>query len=241
MFTKRKFLSFSKEKQHKKLAEILKDFSLLSDNEHFEHYNEIQLWLGNNLLQNGNRETISDRYHYHLKQAKISLKEHNLLPQVTTKDCLNPKQASLNLSIYLDNLRSSHNVGSIVRTVEAFQLGKIFFSENTPYIDNEKVKKTSMGTFENIECSKTKDLSNLPKPIICLETSPQALSLYDFIFPDNFSLVVGNEEYGCSEKTLAAADILLEIPMRGRKNSLNAANAFAIAAAEIIKQRTRIK
>ncbi|MGA8165369.1 MAG: TrmH family RNA methyltransferase [Waddliaceae bacterium] len=53
--------------------------------------------------------------------------------------------------------------------------------------------------------------------------------------------MVGNEEYGCSTEVKRCGQIFLEIPLRGRKNSLNVANAFAIAAAEMTRQKEQIQ
>ena len=141
------------------------------------------------------------------------------------------------IAVYLDNIRSAHNVGSMIRTTEALSLGSMYFSERTPFTDHQQVKNTSMGAYQWVECHQGFSLSDLFQPIIVLETTDEALSLYDFIFPPTFTLVVGNEEYGCSESSLQCADYFLRIPMRGRKNSLNVANAFAMVAGEIYKQR----
>ena len=80
------------------------------------------------------------------------------------------------------------------------------------------------------------DLSNLKKPLIALETVENAPSIYDFSFPETFSLLLGNEEYGLKEKTLRQADHIVQIPLLGSKNSLNVANAFAIVAGEISRK-----
>lgn len=235
-FIKRRFLEFSLTQQHKKCAEIL--YTLFSDpsSNTFEIYNQIATWMNLEPLENLSKEMISNRYHFHLKSAHITKKEHHLLPSIKKGDKEQACEA-YPISIYLDNLRSAHNVGSIIRTVEAFRLGTILFSEKTPFIDHDQVKKTSMGSFEWVNCHKLNNFDSLPHPIIALETSENAISLYDFIFPEVFTLIVGNEEYGCSEHTLQIADYVLEIPLRGRKNSLNVANAFAIVASEIIRQK----
>jgi tRNA G18 (ribose-2'-O)-methylase SpoU len=162
-----------------------------------------------------------------------------LLPHIKKKDRPSAGEEPWPLAVYLDHIRSAHNVGSILRTVEAFSLGKVYFSSDTPYIDHSQVQKASMGTFDQVPCFRDSSVADLPKPVIALETSEDAISLYEFLFPGKFSLVIGNEEYGCSDEVLRKADYLVEIPLRGRKNSLNVANAFAIAAAEIAKQNRK--
>ena len=62
---------------------------------------------------------------------------------------------------------------------------------------------------------------------------------FPFNYYSIFTLILGNEEYGISDKVLKEVDFLIKIPMMGRKNSLNIANAFAIAAYEI--RRKKIK
>ncbi len=175
---------------------------------------------------------LADRYHWHLSEAGRCLKEHNLLPPIRKGD-REPKSDFLPIAIYLDNIRSAYNVGSILRTVEALRIGAVYFSEKTPFIDNEKVQRTAMGAAELVLAFRAVALLSLPRPLIALETSEDAEPVSEFLFPERFTLILGNEEYGVSEEALRAADHLIEIPMLGAKNSLNVACAFAIAAGAI--------
>lgn len=169
-----------------------------------------------------------------MQLAGLSLKEHNLLPTLRTGD-REPKRDFPNIAIYLDHVRSAYNVGSILRTVEALRIGKVYFSEKTPFIDNEKVKRTAMGAAELVPCFQNVPLSDLPRPIIALDTSNAAVSVAEFDFPESFTLILGNEEYGISNESLKEVDHIVEIPLFGAKNSLNIACAFAIAASRITK------
>ena len=110
------------------------------------------------------------------------------------------------------------------------------FAKKTPFIDNKKVIKTAMGSSAIVSCFQQDTLKDLPKPIIALDTSENAIPLYDFIFPPSFTLVLGNEEYGISDEVLKQVNYILEIPMVGKKNSINVASAYAIAAAQIQRQ-----
>jgi tRNA G18 (ribose-2'-O)-methylase SpoU len=240
-FTSRKFLSFSLEKQHKKCAELVHHLYELAlqnkwDPNKLIIYNELQSWMSESPLTSPSYQELSDRYHYHLKLACIQKKEHHLLSSIRSQDRVQ-KDPIWPISIYLDHLRSAHNVGSIIRTVEAFSLGALYFSTQTPYVDHKQVRDASMGAYQWVTCHPNADIMKLTSPIIALETSEKAIDIYEFIFPESFTLVLGNEEYGCSQQTLLKADYLIEIPLRGKKNSLNVANAFAIAAGEIYRQR----
>lgn len=241
-FTKPKFLKFPIERQHRKCAEILRiayEKTILqqpADSE-LEAYSELAKWMDFPKLSAFSHKDIADRYHEHAKLAFLKHKEHNLLPTVRQGDRPSA-ETPWDIAIYLDNIRSAHNVGSILRTVEAFSLGSVHFSETTPFTTNKQVQDTTMGAEKWVECFPNAILQDMPRPLIVMETSDSAIPLHDYIFPETFTLVVGNEEYGCSEDSLKNADVILEIPMRGHKNSLNVANAFAIAAGEITRQRT---
>lgn len=189
-----------------------------------------------NPLPDNGAETIADRFHHHLKIAGQSRKEHRLLPFIKQGDATTATP-SLPIAIYLDNVRSAHNVGSILRTVEAFALGEVFFSEGMVPPDHKQVQDAAMGAAEWVRCTQNTPLESLPGPIIALETGQDAVPIHAFTFPESFTLVVGNEEYGCSESTLRLADHIIKIPLFGRKNSLNVANAFAIAAGAIRGQK----
>ena len=239
-FTKSKFLKLEPYHQHKKCAELLRlIYDLILEKKEsailFEYYNQFLYWMKIDPFNDTNLKKISDRYHWHLEKGKINLKEHNLLPSLRTGD----REAKINFSenaIFLDNIRSAYNVGSILRTTEALRLGKVYFSKKTPFTDNEKVIKTAMGTAPIVPCEIKNDLSGLPQPIIALDTSESSINILDFIFPENFTLILGNEEYGISDEILKQATYIVEIPMLGCKNSINVACAFAIAAAQILKQ-----
>ncbi|MCB1082403.1 MAG: TrmH family RNA methyltransferase, partial [Chlamydiia bacterium] len=66
-----------------------------------------------------------------------------------------------------------------------------------------------MGT-ETIVPTQTGNLSDLPRPLIALETVETAPSIHDFSFPKTFSLLLGNEEYGLKEETLKSADAIVQ-------------------------------
>lgn len=240
-FSKRKFLNLPIQKQHKKCADLLRNIydQWMHSKEWMQSwqiYQQFLQWMNEPTCNSPTLKDISDLYHHHREKALIFKKEHHLLPQIREGDRFFAEEP-WSIAIYLDNLRSAHNVGSIIRTVEAFSLGSIYFSSKTPFVTNKQVMDAAMGSSQWVSCYKDANLETLPQPIIVLETSDQALSLYEFDFPLSFTLVVGNEEYGCSSETLRLADYLIEIPLRGHKNSLNVANALAIVASEINRQK----
>ncbi len=234
--TEGQFLRFSERFRNKIAARLLRLFYEHKELRTLVLYRRVEEWLGLPRLSEENFYILSDRYHMHLEKAKIALKEHDLLfPAFHTMDHAS-SAPWLPVTIYLDNLRSAFNVGSILRTTEAFRLGSVRFGKATPFIDNLKVQKTSMCTYDKISCERVASLAELPRPLIALETAEEAPSIFHFEFPDSFTLLLGNEEYGLSEEALSQRDAIVKIPLCGFKNSLNVASAFAIASSVISHQ-----
>lgn len=239
-FSQRKFSSLKFAQQHKKAAELLrllyetiiKEKSL--DSILSERYTILSDFL--NLPKiSYNLEDLSNRYHEHLHHAGLSLKENNLLLNVRRQD----KESSvpfLPIDIYLDHIRSAHNIGSIIRTTEALRLGALCFPSTMTAIDSKKTKDTAMGTLDKVPYRTIQRLEDLKSPIIALETCDESISIYDYTFPKSFSLLLGNEEFGLSKNCLEKADLILQIPLYGFKNSLNVACAFSLIAGEIRRQ-----
>lgn len=138
--------------------------------------------------------------------------------------------------IILDNIRSAHNVGSIFRTADGAGVGKIYLLGYTPTpVDRfgrpqPEIAKTSLGAsevipFEHIENTDTENLIERLKQegfqIVAVEQTPSSVSLYDFTVPPKVCYIVGNEIDGVSEELLSLADTAVEIPMEGKKESLN--------------------
>ena len=243
--SRRKFLQLELRVQHKKCAKTLRQiYEKLLIKEKvsclYEIYRQYCNWMKLESFETDDLKKLADQYHWHISQALIFLKEHNLLPHIRKKDH-EPKKDFAEIALYLDNIRSAYNVGSILRTTEALRICKIYFAKNTPFVDNEKVQKVAMGSAGIVPCLQNIPLKDLPGPIIALETSEDAQPLSQFVFPKSFTLVLGNEEYGISADSLRQCDLLVEIPLYGMKNSINVACAYSIAAAEIRRQLDEIR
>lgn len=239
-------MSLPEEQRHKKCAEILRS-AIESDPITAEalltHYGQLCQWMLFNSLLSHELEALADRYHAHLELAGQNLKEDRLLhlhspsfrhnlPDQETRE-VEKRQVTL----FLDSLRTAHNIGSIIRSAECFGLGNVVLSPKMVGLASTQVKRAAMGCENWIPVLENLTLDECPRPWIALETNPDAKPIYDFAFPDSFTLVVGNEEYGISESTLNRCDECLRIPLYGKKNSLNVAAALAVAAYEIRRQQ----
>lgn len=150
--------------------------------------------------------------------------------------------------LVLEDLRSMENVGSIFRTADAVGIEKIYLTGTTPTPYDKfnrpqnKLLKASLGAEKSIDWEKVEDaasvLSALKKEgfyIIAIEQTKDSV-LYSKVKPrEKTVFVLGSEVEGVSEKSLALADIVAEIPMRGEKESLNVSVAAGIALYGILR------
>ena len=147
------------------------------------------------------------------------------------------------VKVLLDNVRSLYNVGSIFRTSDAAGVEKIFLCGITGRPPRAEIHKAALGAehsvpweyFEN-PAEIIQQLKAMGHRIVILEHTDQP-QLYDKVkyeFP--LCLVVGHEITGVSDEVVALADMAIEIPMFGIKQSLNVSVAYGIAIYEIVKQ-----
>ncbi len=139
----------------------------------------------------------------------------------------------------LHNIRSCFNVGSIFRSADAVGIEKIYLTgyTPTPKTNPEKIKKTALGAENFVPWVKKanvkkaiEELKREKVKIVALETEKSALPYYKFKPEFPLAILVGNEIRGIDKRTLKKADLVLRIPMLGKKESLNVAIAFSIVA-----------
>jgi len=143
----------------------------------------------------------------------------------------------------LDNIRSLYNVGSIFRTSDGALVQRLYLCGYTPAPPRKEIEKTALGATETVpwEYHQTPlaglDATRKSGAKICVLEHTTASVPYYNIQMDDFPicLVVGNEITGVSPEVIAAADMALEIPMFGTKQSLNAAVAYGIAVFELVR------
>ena len=150
-----------------------------------------------------------------------------------------------NYPIYglIENVRSLHNVGSIFRTADGAGISKLYLTGITGCPPREQIRKTSLGAEETVPWSYEKDAAGVIKrlkkkgyQIVALEhtSSSSHYGEADYRFP--LCLIVGNEYHGMQDHLVEMADLAVEIPMLGVKQSLNVSVAFGIALYEILQK-----
>lgn len=146
------------------------------------------------------------------------------------------------------NIRSTHNIGAIFRTAEGFGVSKIILSGYSPYprMQNDtrlphiaekltnQIHKTALGT-ENIvpfiyqEVPHITSLRDQGFSIVGLEQDNKAILLPNYTSPEKVALLLGEEVQGLTSEWRDKCDDLIEIPMKGKKESFNVSVAAGIA------------
>ncbi|MBC7707984.1 TrmH family RNA methyltransferase [Polaromonas sp.] len=153
------------------------------------------------------------------------------------------------LIIIAHNLRSAHNVGSLLRTAEGLG-AQVMLTGYTPYPlmpnddrlphlsakTHKQIQKTALGAELQPLWSRTADLPRLLTKLKAdgyvvgaLELTPDAIRLAEFTVPPKLALILGREVEGVEPEVLALCDVSLVIPMFGQKESFNVVQAAAMA------------
>ena len=144
----------------------------------------------------------------------------------------------LPLAVLLDNVRSMHNVGSVLRTSDAFLISEVILCGITGCPPHPEISKTALGADESVAWRYEKDaletVEKLKKEgwtVCVLEQAHGSIPLQDFSpSPDlKYLLVAGNEVEGVDQRIVDLADVILEIPQHGVKHSLNVSVSVGIA------------
>ena len=154
------------------------------------------------------------------------------------------------LIVIAHNLRSTHNVGSLLRTAEGLGVKKVYLTGYTPYPHNEnddrlphlaakihqQIQKTALGAEEHIDWEHREALNGVLTTlktagyrIAAIEQAASAITLPHYHAPEKLALIVGREVEGIEPEVLAQCDDILEIPMFGQKESFNVVQAAAMA------------
>ncbi len=142
-----------------------------------------------------------------------------------------------------DNIRSLYNVGSLFRSSDGAMLSKLFLTGFTPTPPRKEIEKTAL------DATKTVPWEYYQNPLdaiavlkkqnvkICVVELTTESKPYYILQQKDFPLciVVGNEITGVSKEIIEQADMSIEIPMFGYKQSLNVAVAYGIVLYDCIR------
>lgn len=148
------------------------------------------------------------------------------------------------------NLRSVHNVGSLLRTAEGLGVEKVYLTGYTPHhkVANDprlpheitkiekQLRKTALDAEQTLVWEHSQDLNPVLEKLkadgytlAAVEQTATSIALPKYSPPEKIALLVGREVEGVEPEVLASMDICLEIPMFGSKESFNVVQAAAMA------------
>jgi tRNA G18 (ribose-2'-O)-methylase SpoU len=166
----------------------------------------------------------------------------------------------MKMTLVLDNIRSTYNVGAILRTADGFGVSKVILSGYTPRVHDmnllphmrekldHEIHKTALGAEDMLDIYSCDDIkSELAKlreqgwQIVGLENNIQNVPLFqsndpklEEVLSDKVVLILGEEVNGIDYSLHEIIDLFIEIPMQGQKESFNVSVAAGIAMYQLM-------
>lgn len=149
--------------------------------------------------------------------------------------------------LILHNIRSTHNVGSIFRTADSAGVSKIYLVGQTATpVDRfgrarKDVAKVALGAEKVVGWEYRERIGPLLKKlqkekylIVALEQDTKSIDYKKFKPKGKTALIVGNEVSGIPKSVLKTCEAIIEIPMRGEKESLNVSVAVGVVLYQVV-------
>lgn len=174
----------------------------------------------------------------HLRKLKIT--EMNRLTVEEFR-----KTSKFPLSVVMDNVRSMHNVGAVIRTSDAFLLESIYLCGITAVPPHPELHKTALGAEDTVNWiyfketfDAVKELKAKGYTVLAIEQCEGSTILDKLeVNPhEKYAVVLGNEVKGVQQDVVDMCDGCIEIPQFGTKHSLNVSVAAGIVLWEFVKK-----
>lgn len=147
------------------------------------------------------------------------------------------------LTVVLDNVRSTRNVGSLLQTCAAVGVTEMVVCGVTPHGPHPAVLRCAGSAayqvrqrFVSDAATVVREFQRGGRSVWALETTSQALDYREAVAPCPLAIVLGHEKHGVSAEVLELCDAHVELPMQGIKNSLNVAVAGSIVMFDITRR-----
>ncbi|MDD7044628.1 MAG: 23S rRNA (guanosine(2251)-2'-O)-methyltransferase RlmB [Peptoniphilaceae bacterium] len=173
----------------------------------------------------------------------IDINHQGLMAEVKSFEYTDIKDlAKATRLIILDRIEDPHNLGAIIRSAESFGFDGVIIPDRRSASVNPTVYKTSAGAIANMKLARVKNLTRTIKDLkdegfwVYGLAGEAEESLPNVDLKGKVCLVVGNEGKGISRLVRDNCDMLINIPILGKVNSLNASVAAGIAIYEVLRQ-----
>lgn len=147
------------------------------------------------------------------------------------------------LLVICDELSDPHNLGAVIRTAECAGAHGVIIPKRRSAGLTAVVAKTSAGAVSHVPVARVPNLVSLLKDLkkqgvwVFGADAAGTVPLYQADFKGPAAIVIGSEGAGMGRLIAETCDVLVNIPMRGKLNSLNASAAAAILLYEAVRQR----
>lgn len=143
--------------------------------------------------------------------------------------------------VLLDGIMDPHNLGAILRSVDAFGYDAVILPKSRSCAVTEAVAHVSTGAIEHVKIAYVNSLLTVVNKlkennywIVGTDASGKALAK-DIDKSLNLAVIIGSEGFGMSKTLVKAVDYMLTIPMVGHVNSLNASVSAGIVLSALMK------
>ena len=136
--------------------------------------------------------------------------------------------------VILDGIMDPHNLGAIIRSVDAFGFDAVILPKNRSCSVTETVAHVSTGAIEYVKVAYVNSLSSFVEKLkkndywICGTDASGTTLMKDIDSNLNLAIIIGSEGFGMSKTLVKSCDYLITIPMFGHVNSLNASVSAGI-------------
>lgn len=148
------------------------------------------------------------------------------------------------ITLVCDHITNAPNIGSLFRIADAFGIEELIFCGSDISL-GKRMTKTSRSTEKYVKYSVAEDIDSVIAKLksdnhllIALEITEHSKPLTNFKLRTQqpIALILGNENFGVSEKILTQVDSVLHINMFGNNSSMNVVQATSIILYELTKQ-----
>lgn len=155
------------------------------------------------------------------------------------------RMTAQSIFVILDRIQDPYNFGAIVRSAEGLGLDGVLIGTNEQAGVNSLVARSSAGAVNHLPIGRVEALAEFVQDLRqkswqiwgASEKGSVALSAAPLQLP--LALIIGNEGVGISPDLLSLCTQMVQIPMRGRVGSLNAAVSAGILCYEAAEARRR--
>ena len=167
-------------------------------------------------------------------------------PTVEVEDILNYAEETGEppFLIALDHIEDPHNLGAIIRTAELVGAHGVILPNQRQADITPTVVKASAGATEHMRIAKISNLAQTLNSLkktgiwaVGMQPTPDSKPFHEADLKGPIVLVIGSEGTGMSRLVKETCDFLIEIPMRGKVDSLNASVASALVMYETWRAR----